>query len=141
MAKVPVVWKTKSRVKFYELDAYRHLGAAQYASYFMEHRYAGARENMGWDFATIMKLPYAIWVQKLDIEYLLPVFGDEEISISSFVREYKGFQAFVELEMTNSQGGVVSRCKMVGVCIEKKTLRPMDWPAEVVAASFKEDGA
>jgi len=141
MAKVPVVWKNKFRVKFAELDPYRHVAAEIYSGYYMDHRYTVLRENIGWDFKTIMKLPFAIWVQKMDIEYLLPIFGDEEITVSSFIREFVGFQAFTEFEMTNSQGAVVSRCKIVGACIDKKTLRPMDWPPEVVALAFKEEGA
>lgn len=137
MSTAPIVYKTTHRIKFAELDPYAHMATEHYGAYYMDHRFHGLRDNVGWDFKTLGKLPFVIWVKKMDIDFLLPVVGDELITITSFVREFRGYEAHIECSMVNSAGANVSRCFMIGCCIEKRTLRPMDWPSDIMALFFE----
>ena len=48
------------------------------------------REQAGWDLETLETLPFMTFVRRLDIEFVRPVVGDQEIVIVSFVREFVG---------------------------------------------------
>jgi acyl-CoA thioester hydrolase len=134
-----IVYTTKHRIKFAQLDPYAHMGTEHYAGYFMDHRFHGLRDNVGWDFKTLTKLPFAIWVKRMEIDFIVPIVGDEEITITSHVREFKGYEAHIECSMANSNGVLASKCFMIACYIEKKTLRPTDWPAETMALFFEKE--
>ena len=82
----PIVYETKHRIRFSELDPYNHVNTGQYATYYVDHRMQGLRENVGWDLKALATLPFMVWVRKMEVEFLRPVGGDQQITISSFVR-------------------------------------------------------
>jgi len=136
MAKVPVVFKTTHRIKFSELDPYDHLRTAVYSGYYVDHRMDGLREYVGWDLKALAELPFMAWVKRMEIDFVQPAFGDQEITITSHVREFRGPDAFVECSMLSAAGKVLSRCVMVVTCDARSTNRSMDWPADAVALFF-----
>ncbi len=138
MAKTPVVYKTTHTIKFSELDPYNHVRTAVYAGYFIDHRMEGLRENAGWDLKTLAKLPFMTWVRRMEIDFLRPAVGDQEITITSFVREFQGPDAHIECSMLNEAGHALSRCSMIVACVDKGTNRSMDWPADAMALFFEE---
>lgn len=138
MLKSPVVFKSKQRVTFSDLDPYNHVGTALYARYFVDHRMNGLREYVGWDLKALAELPFMIWVKRMEIDYLKPAVGDQELTITSFVREFKGSDAFIECTMADEAGQAVSSCLMVVACVDKGTNRSMDWPSEAIALFFRD---
>ena len=88
MSKAPAVHRTTHRINFSDLDPYKHMRTAMYPAYYIDHRMAALREQAGWDLATLESLPFMTFVRKLEVEFLRPVVGDQEIAISSFVREF-----------------------------------------------------
>jgi acyl-CoA thioester hydrolase len=110
---------------------------AVYAAYYVDHRMTGLRENAGWDLKTLEKLPFMIWVRRMEVDFLRPVLGDQEITITSFVREFRGPDAHIECSMVDETGKVVSRCLMVVAYVDKGTNRATDWPAETMALFFE----
>jgi acyl-CoA thioester hydrolase len=136
----PIVYKTSHRIRFSDLDPYDHVSTANYATYFVDHRMAGLRDNVGWDLRALRTLPFMMWVKRLEIDFVRPARGDQEITISSFVREFRGAEALIECSMLDEQGKLVSRCLMNCVYVDKATERPSDWPLDV-AALFFEQGA
>jgi acyl-CoA thioester hydrolase len=36
------------------------------------------------------KLPFMVWVRRMEVDFLQPAVGDQEITITSFVREFRG---------------------------------------------------
>jgi len=135
---VPVVFTTTHRVKFSELDPYNHLRTAVYAGYYVDHRMEGLRQYIGWDMRTLATLPFMAWVKRLEIDFLQPALGDQEIEITSSVREFQGPDAHIDCSMSTATGKVLSRCFMVVACVDKSTNRSMDWPREAVALFFKD---
>jgi acyl-CoA thioester hydrolase len=133
MARTPMVFKTTHRVKFSELDPYNHVSTGRYATYFVDHRMEGLRDYVGWDLKTLATLPFMVWVRRIEIDFLRPAQGDQEITITSFVREFHGPDALIECTMVASGGAIVSRCLMTVAHVDKQTNRATDWPPERMA--------
>ena len=138
MAGTPIVFRSTHRVQFSDLDPYQHVGTARYATYFVDHRMAGLHERIGWDVATLAALPFAVWVRRLEIDYVRPGLAAQEVTITSFVREFAGPDAFIECTMSDARGKVLSRALMIVACVDKATGRGMDWPAEAAARFYEE---
>ncbi|TVU64687.1 thioesterase [Paenarthrobacter nitroguajacolicus] len=139
MARAPIVYKTTHRVKFSELDPYNHVNTGVYVSYYADHRMEGLREYVGWDLETLGKLPFMVWVRRMEIDFLRPARGDQEIVITSFVREFRGSNALIECSMADSGGNPVSRCLMTVAYVDKETSRASDWPADVMSLFFEKE--
>ena len=138
MPKSPVVFRSTQRVTFSDLDPYHHVGTAVYSRYFIDHRMIGLRERIGWDLKAFSQLPFMTWVRRIEIDFLKPAPADQEVVITSFVREFQGPDAFVECTMADGKGTSLSRCLMVVACVDRRTHRSMDWPAEAAALFFEE---
>ena len=137
MSKTPIVFKTTHRIKFSELDPYNHVSTGRYATFYTDHRMEGLRERIGWDLETLGTLPFMVWVRRMEIDFLRPARGDQEISISSFVRDFRGPDALIECTMVDSAGTSLSRCFMTVAHVDKKTNRATDWPPDLVALFFE----
>jgi acyl-CoA thioester hydrolase len=139
MSNLPIVYQTTHRIKFSELDPYNHVSTGNYATYFTDHRMEGLRDNLGWDLKTLATLPFMTWVRRLEIDFLRPARGDQEITITSFVREFRGPDALIECTMVDSVGNNLSRCLMTVAHVDKQTNRATDWPPELIALFFEKD--
>lgn len=139
MARTPIVFRTTHRVRFSELDPYNHVSTGRYATYFVDHRMEGLRDYVGWDLKTLATLPFMVWVRRIEIDFLRPAKGDQEIIITSFVREFQGPDALIECTMVAPDGTIVSRCLMTVAHVDKQTNRATDWPPDRMAMFFEKD--
>lgn len=137
MTKKPIIFRTTHKVKFSELDPYNHVGTGRYATYFVDHRMQGLSEHIGWTVTALNNLPFAVWARRLEIDFLRPALADQEVTITSFVREFQGPDAFIECTMADSAGRTVSRALMIVACVDKTTSRAMDWPADAIALFYQ----
>lgn len=137
MSRPAIIYKTTHRIRFSELDPYNHVSTGNYATYFVDHRMEGLRDNVGWDLKTLETLPFMVWVRRLEIDFLGPVRGDQEVTITSFVREFRGPDALIECAMIDSAGRNVSRCLMTVAYVAKETNRAKDWPPDLRALFFE----
>jgi acyl-CoA thioester hydrolase len=133
----PIVYKTTHRILFSDLDPYDHVSTAKYATYFVDHRMAGLSENLGWDVAALRTLPFMMFVRKMEMDFLRPARGGQDITITSFVREFHGPDAVIALEMVDTNGKVLSRCVMTCAHVDRPTQRASDWPLDVAALFFE----
>jgi acyl-CoA thioester hydrolase len=133
----PIVYKTTHTILFSDLDPYDHVSTANYATYFVDHRMAGLSENLGWDVAALRTLSFMMFVRKMEIDFLRPAQGGQEIVITSFVRDFQGVDAIIELNMVDAKGKTLSRCTMTCAHVDRQTQRASDWPADVVALFFE----
>jgi len=141
MAPTPVIFKSTHRVKFSDLDPYNHLRTALYSSYYVDHRMEGLRDHIGWDLKALAQLPFMAWVKRMEVDFVRPAVGDQQITMTSFVREFRGSDAQIECTMLDDGGKTVSRCLMIVACVDKATNRPMDWPADAMALFFQDGTA
>lgn len=139
MAKTPIVFRTTHRVRFSDLDPYNHVSTGKYATYFVDHRMEGLRDSVGWDLKTLATLPFMVWVRRIEIDFLRPAQGDQEITITSFVREFRGPDALIECTMVASNGMIASRCLMTVAHVDKQTNRATDWPPERMSIFYEKE--
>jgi acyl-CoA thioester hydrolase len=139
MAKAPVVYRSTHRIQFSELDPYNHVSTGKYATYYVDHRMEGLRDNVGWDLNTLATLSFMVWVRRMEIDFLRPARCDQEITITSFVREFRGPDALIECTMVDSAGTNVSRCLMTVAHVDKETNRATDWPPDLRALFFEKE--
>jgi len=137
MSKRAIVYETQHRIRFSELDPYNHVNTGNYATYFVDHRMEGVRDNLGWSLEALAKLPFMVWVRRLEIDFVRPARGNQEITITSFVREFRGPDALVECTMLDSVGKTLSRCLMTVTHVDKASNRATDWPADLQAVFFE----
>lgn len=141
MAQTPVIFRSTHRIKFSDLDPYNHLRTAVYPGYYVDHRMDGLRDRIGWDLKVLAGLPFMVWVSRLEVDFVRPAVGDQQITITSFVREFRGPDAHVECTMVDEGGKTLSRCLMIVACVNKETNRSMDWPADAMALFFQDGTA
>jgi acyl-CoA thioester hydrolase len=134
-----IVFKSTHRIRFSELDPYDHVSTGNYATYYVDHRMQGLRDRIGWGLETLETLPFMVWVRRMEIDFVRPVRGDQEITITSFVREFRGPDALVECTMLDSAGTNVSRCLMTVAYVDKQTNRAAAWPPDVMALFFERE--
>ena len=115
------------------------MNTGQYATYYVAYCMEGLRDYAGWDLKTLATLPFMVWVRRIEIDFLRPVRGDQEITISSFVRDFRGPDALIEGAMVDSAGKTVSRCLMTVAHIDKKTGRATDWPPDLMEVFFERE--
>jgi acyl-CoA thioester hydrolase len=135
----PIVFKTTHRIAFSDLDPYNHVSTARYATYFVDHRMQGVREHVGWDVETLAAAPFMIWVRRLEIDFVRPANHGQEITITSFVREFQGPDATIECTMSDAGGKTVARCLMIVAHVDRASKRSSDWPAERAALFFEKE--
>lgn len=104
------------------------MNMAHYLVYYQDHRFEGMRNHLRLGIEQLMSLPIAFHVRAVEIEYLRPLFADQEFLIKSYVTEWKSVQCYVALEMTDVNGDQLSSAMMRIGCIEKATGRPCIWP-------------
>lgn len=137
MAKAPIVYRTSHRIRFSELDPYNHVSTGHYATYYVDHRMAGLRDHLGWDLKTLGTLPFMTWVRRMEIDFLRPARADQEVTITSFVREFRGPDALIECEMIDGTGARLSRCSMTVAHVDKPSNRATDWPPDLQELFFE----
>jgi acyl-CoA thioester hydrolase len=141
MSTTPIVFKTTHRIRFSDLDPYNHMTTAQYAAYYVDHRMQGLRERIGWDVDAIAALPFMMWARRLEIDFIRPVRADQQITITSFVREFKGPDAIIECTMVDDAGKALSRGLWTVAHVDRASNRATDWPADVAALFFERGDA
>ena len=133
----PIVFRTTHRVQFSDLDPYNHMGTGKYATFYVDHRMQGLRDSLGWSLKKLAELPFMVFVRRLEIDFLRPARGDQEITITSSVREFRGPDALIECAMADEKATTLSRALMTVAYVEKKTNRSADWPSEVMALFYE----
>jgi acyl-CoA thioester hydrolase len=77
----------------------------------------------------------------MEIDFLRSARGDQEITITSFVREFRGPDALIECSMVDSARDILSRCLMTVAHVDKETKRATDWPPDLMALFFEPETA
>lgn len=136
MSRTPILFRTVHRIQFSDLDPYNHMRTGAYATYFADHRMEGVRDHLGWDLKAIAELPFMAWVRRIEIDYVRPARGDQSVTITSFVREFRGVDAVVECAMDDEHGSTLARCVMTIAHVDRSSLRATPWPADVMDMFF-----
>ncbi len=135
--RTPIRFDTSHRAKFSDLDPNGHVNTERYLSYFLDHRFNGIRERLGWGLKELAALPVFFVVRKVELEFRKPVFGDEPFRITSAVKNVGTASCEVQCELSKGEGIVASACRLDLVCLDRKTMAPTPWPEEVIGRFFE----
>jgi len=130
----PVVFETRHRVQFREIDPYGHMNMAYYLLYYSDHRFEGMRTFIGLDLKDIAALDIGFHIRTVTIEYLRPIVADQEFMIRSHIAELGHGQCEVDFAMIGTDTGTdagnktLSTARMRIGCINKSSGRPCAWP-------------
>ena len=139
MSRTPIVYRSAHRVQFSDLDPFDHMSTDRYATYYVDHRVEGLRDHLGWDAKTMKALGFAALVRRIEIEFLRPARGNQQFTITSHVREFRGSEAVVECTMDNADGVRLSRCSMSVAHVDRQTGRATDWPVRLRDLFFERE--
>lgn len=132
----PILFHSKHRAKFHEIDPFGHLNNIHYLGYLNEHRWIGLRHHLGLGLAETSKLPFAFYTKRVEINYLRPIFGDEEFEIKSWVADLSESECTVEAQIHKGEK-LVSDLKMQLVCVDVKTGKKQAWDAEFMRRFYE----
>lgn len=137
----PIRYETRHQVKFSDLDPFAHMSTGKYATYFVDHRMISLARDIGWSLKNLDSLGFMTFVRRLEVDFIRPVYGEQEITITSKVREFEGTDCFIECTMADAAGKECARCLMVVAHVDKQTRRASDWPAQLQAPFFEDSDA
>lgn len=135
----PIIYTTTRRVAFSELDPFNHLGTAQYAAYFVDHRMQGLSEHLGWNQKSLRELGFLTLVRRIEVDFLRSARADDEIVMTSFVREFDGPDATIDCTMTGPDGSTLANCVMVVAHVDTASGHATDWPPDHAALFFDDE--
>lgn len=133
----PLVFISKDRAQFSEMDPYGHMNTQFYVYHYLAHRMTCMRTYLNWDLKFLTECPMAFVVKDLNIQFLSSVVGDREFEIQSYISEVKEKTCMVEIMMRDVQSTkLLSTCKMNVACLDKKTGRTIPWPEDIIQQLF-----
>ncbi len=129
-ARRPIVFETRHRCRFREMDVHGHMNMTHYVTYYADHRFEGMRTYVDLGYEQLDALEIAFHIRQFEVEYLKPLVADQEIVIRSFIGDMGRAQCTVEFEMLDALTmTTVSTARMRVACIIKATGRLGGWPA------------
>lgn len=134
---MPAVHTATFRVRHYECDAYGHLNNANYARY-MEEAAFEASAAVGYSQARYQEIGTLWLARETEIEYLLPLRYRDEVTIKTWVADFRRVRSRRLYEFYRD-GQQVARASTDWVYLDAATLRPATIPPEMIAA-FAPDG-
>ena len=78
-----MICKCSLKVRTYECDSYGHVNNANYLNYLEVARYEFLRD-VGFDYPSMIKAGYGIYVARVEIDYKKPALADDELEIQSW---------------------------------------------------------
>jgi len=127
------------RVRYYECDAYGQLKNISHLRWMQEAAF-GASKAVGYDFAQYTELGHLWLVRETDIEYLAPLLYGADVTIKTWVADFRRAHSLRRYEFIDAETGkIAARASTDWVYIDTETLRPVTVPAAMQAA-FCPDG-
>jgi acyl-CoA thioester hydrolase len=121
---------TKFKVRSYECDPYGHVNNAVYLNY-MEFARMSALFEKGFSAEKIKEKGYLVFVKKIDIEYRLPLYQDDEITVKTFTNESrKTSGTFTQQIFKNKNDQIAAEAKVTWVFTNLKG-KPIPIPLEI----------
>lgn len=118
----------KLRVRYGETDQMGYCYYGNYATYFEVGRVEALR-SLGMSYKSFeeeegIMLP----VSHFEVDYHLPAFYDDELSITTRIAGTSGARLFFEYDIHNNAGKLISQAKTTLVFVNKATMRPIPAP-------------
>ena len=135
---MPLVHTRNFRVRHYECDAYGHLNNANYLRYMQETAF-DASAAAGYGVERYEELGRMWLVRDTEIEYLLPLYYNDNVAVSTWVIDFHRYTSRRAYEFRNSaDGALVARGVTNWVFLDSATFRPAVIPSDLAAVYIPE---
>jgi acyl-CoA thioesterase FadM len=128
----PVLFRSKHRAHFAQIDPFGHMNTIHYLAYFTENRFIGQREVCKMDLRVLSRFPIQPQNRKVELEWIRAVRGDEEFTIVSWLSEVSTSDCVVSATMCNAAETLLSRATFWISCVDKRAPRATEWPEEFI---------
>lgn len=128
--------KTKIRTRYSEVDRMGYVYYGNYATYFEVGRVETMR-MLGISYSELEKQGIMMPVIRYEIDYKKPAFYDEELTITTRVREVPRSRIQFEYETHNAKGELLNSAMTELVFVDSRTMKPQRAPQIIVDAAEK----
>ncbi len=132
-----IVFETNHSPRFDDFDPYGHMSSTSYLSYFNENRMIGHIKILGISHSYLKNLGINFFLRSANIEFIKPVFYQEDLIIRSWLESTDDSMANVRCEMLDKNNNIKSICQMKICCVDQKNGRPKNWPEEFLSMFSK----
>ena len=123
-----MIHRTPIRVRFYELDPYRHLNHSVYIQYFEVGRIDLFRE-LGWTLSGLSDLGTQVFVTSIETAFKAPGVEGDDLIVESWVEELKRVTGRFGQRIVRGEQ-VLAEQTVHAACVNGEG-RPMRWPTEM----------
>jgi acyl-CoA thioester hydrolase len=125
-------------IKNSDIDAFGHVNNEVYLRWLLEAASAHSA-SVGYPTSRFVELGAGFVVRRHELEYLLPVFLNDEIKVETWNQYFEGASGFRSYEIVNSKSGkAVLTAKSKFVYVDLKTGRPTAVPEFIVRVFAKD---
>lgn len=117
------------RVRYSETDKMGYCYYGNYATYFEVGRVETLR-NFGLTYKELEDSGVMLPVKNFEVEYHVPAFYDDLLTIITTITEVKGPRLFFEYEIHNENKKIVATAKTTLVFVSSANMRPIMPPSE-----------
>ena len=126
--------KCKLIVRTYECDSYGHVNNANYLNYLEFARYEFLRDA-GFDYPSMKKAGYGIYIARIEIDYKKPAVTDDELVIISRPVKKGAVSGIISQEIWRGED-ILVQAKVTWAFVDSKGL-PTKIPTEWDMAGLK----
>ncbi|MCL2381711.1 MAG: acyl-CoA thioesterase [Treponema sp.] len=123
-----MICKCSLKVRTYECDSYGHVNNANYLNY-LEFARCEFLRDVGFDYPTMVRLGYGVYVARVEIDYKIPAVADDELLIKSWPVK-KGAASGVLAQQIWRGSDLLAEAKVTWAFVDSKgvpTRIPPEW--------------
>ena len=114
-------------VRTYECDGYGHVNNANYLNYFEYARYEYLK-TIGFDYESMVKAGYGIYIARVEIEYKKPAFTEDELTLESWAIKKGAVSGVIAQQITRGKD-LIAEAKVTWAFVNKQGT-PVRLPAQ-----------
>ncbi|MCE3297012.1 MAG: thioesterase [Crocinitomicaceae bacterium] len=123
--------KIKIRVRYGETDQMGYCYYGNYAQYFEVGRVEALR-SAGMSYRDMENRGIMLPVSEFSVKYKAPALYDDELTITTLIREIKGPRLVFDYEIHKEDGLLVASAHTTLVFVSKENMRPIPAPQELL---------
>lgn len=121
--------KTKIRVRYGETDQMGYCYYGNYAQYFEVGRVEALR-SVGMSYREMEEKGIMLPVSEFSVKYKVPARYDDELTITTKIREVKGPRIVFDYEIHLEDGRLIATAETTLVFVSKANMRPIPAPED-----------
>jgi acyl-CoA thioester hydrolase len=123
--------QTKLRVRYGETDQMGYCYYGNYAQYFEVGRVEAMR-SVGMSYREMEERGIMLPVSDFNVKYFAPARYDDELTITTYIKEVKGARLLFDYEIHNEKGEQVAKAHTTLVFVSVSNMRPTKAPDDFI---------